>query len=436
MGRREPRARPSRTDVGTAGSSDIVVQWWEVAVRGQVGGWDRVHRAGLCVGAAVLVTLAGCSSTAGHPHAGTATGKQPALEVTKPEAAAVTISHVTGQPISPTTPIVVSVAHGTLGTVSVTSPRGKQVTGTMSADKKSWTTSEPLGYASTYQVSADAVGANGKTVHQTGAVHTLSPKAQAYPSLIPPPSLKDVGVGQPIVIRFDHAIGDKAAAEKALQVTSSPPQPGGWYWMSNKEVHYRPQHYWQPGSTVTLKVGIYGVDLGDGVYGQTDRTISFHVHDSWIAQADGKTEQMRILHNGALVKTMPISLGSPKYPSHTGPHVISFKAEKYIMDSSTYGVDKGEPGYYRETVLWDERISNDGEFVHAAPWSTGQQGSSNVSHGCVNLSVANAIWFYQHFGLGDVVEITNSGGKKLPVWDTYGDWEPTWSEWAAGSALQ
>lgn len=406
-------------------------------MRGDFVGGSRKGRgrwAAVGVGAVMMIGLASCSSASADGHIGPV-AKQPTLQKKVKPAAAVAIAPAGSSPISPTTPIVVSVAHGTLGAVTVLSPHGKDVAGTMSEDKKSWTTSEPLGYNSTYQVSADAVGENGKPVHQTGAVHTLAPKAQVYPSLIPPPSVKNVGVGQPIVVRFDHAITNKAAAEKALHVTSVPAQPGSWYWMSSKEAHFRPEHYWQPGTNVTLKVGIYGVDLGDGVYGQTDRTLSFHVHDSWIAKADGATHQMQILHNGAVVKTMPISLGSPKYPSHTGAHVISFKAEKYVMDSSTYGVNKGDPGYYRETVLWDERISNDGEFVHAAPWSTGQQGSSNVSHGCVNLSVDNAIWFYQHFGLGDVVEIVNSGGKQLPVWDTYGDWIPSWSQWQAGSAL-
>jgi lipoprotein-anchoring transpeptidase ErfK/SrfK len=145
---------------------------------------------------------------------------------------------------------------------------------------------------------------------------------------------------------------------------------------------------------------------------------------------------MQIFHNGSLANTMPISLGSPGHPSHTGPHVISDKQPSIIMDSCTYGVCQGQPGYYKEKVDLDERISNDGEFVHAAPWSVGQQGDSNVSHGCVNLSPANAQWFFDHFGVGDVVEITNSGGPPLPVYDTYGDWELDWSKWQAGSALQ
>jgi lipoprotein-anchoring transpeptidase ErfK/SrfK len=157
------------------------------------------------------------------------------------------------------------------------------------------------------------------------------------------------------------------------------------------------------------------------------------IHDSWVAKADGASKTMQIFHNGTLAKTMAISLGSPDHPSHSGPHVISDKQPSVIMDSCTYGVCEGDPGYYKEKVDLDLRISNDGEFVHSAPWSVGQQGSSNVSHGCVNLSPANAQWFYAHFNIGDVVEITNSGGPKLPVWDTYGDWTVPWPQWQAGT---
>jgi lipoprotein-anchoring transpeptidase ErfK/SrfK len=143
---------------------------------------------------------------------------------------------------------------------------------------------------------------------------------------------------------------------------------------------------------------------------------------------------MQIFQNGKLVNTLPISLGSPGYPSHIGPHVISDKQPSVIMDSCTYGVCEGQPGYYKEKVDLDERISDDGEFVHSAPWSVGSQGGANVSHGCVNLSPANARWFFDHFGIGDVVEIANSGGPQLPLSDTYGDWELSWAQWLKGSA--
>src|SRR5205085_11732028 len=141
-----------------------------------------------------------------------------------------------------------------------------------------------------------------------------------------------------------------------------------------------------------------------------DRSLDFSIHDSWIAKADGNTEQMQIFHNGQQVNAMPISMGKDSTPTHIGPHVISDKQQQVIMDSCTYGVCPPDPNAYREPELWDERISEDGEFVHENPASVNSQGHTNVSHGCINLDTANAMWFFQNFGLGDVVEVRNSPG--------------------------
>jgi lipoprotein-anchoring transpeptidase ErfK/SrfK len=340
------------------------------------------------------------------------------------------------QNVNPVGPLVVHIAQGAATKVTVANKAsGAVVAGTLAADGATWSSTQPLAYAAQYTVGVDAKGTDGAASHQDVAVTTITPAAQAFPSFIPPPAQTTVGVGQPIVVKFNHAVHDRVATQRALSVTATPAQPGGWYWLSDTEVHYRPQTYWTAGSTITLKANVYGVDLGGGVYGETDRTETIHVHDAMVAKADGAAEQMQIYDNGALVKTMPISLGSPGFPSHIGPHVISDKQPSVIMDSCTYGVCQGQPGYYKEKVDLDERISDDGEFVHSAPWSVGSQGGANVSHGCVNLSPANAQWFFDHFGIGDVVEVTNSGGKQLPLDDTYGDWELTWAQWQKGSAV-
>jgi lipoprotein-anchoring transpeptidase ErfK/SrfK len=380
------------------------------------------------------VLLAGaCSSTdspsvppgSGSPGSPSAAGPAVKVDVTP-----------AGDNVSPVNPIVVKATGGTLGSVTVTnSAKGTKVKGSYSDDKTTWTSGEPLAYGATYAVVADAVTGDGKKAEQNASVKTLTPKATAFPSFIPAPSITEVGVGQPIVVKFDKDIADKAAAEKALTVTATPSQPGGWYWLSKREVHYRPKDYWQAGTTIKVHAAVYGVDLGGGTYGETDRDLNLKVHDAWVAKADGNTEQMQIFQNGNVVKTMPISMGKDATPTHLGAHVISDKQRDYTMDSCTYGVCSG-PQAYRSVEHYAERISNDGEFVHENPNSVGAQGSTNVSHGCINLNAANASWFFDHFGLGDVVEVTNSGGPALPVWDTYGDWGVTWANWQAGSAVK
>jgi lipoprotein-anchoring transpeptidase ErfK/SrfK len=340
--------------------------------------------------------------------------------------------------VNPTTPIVVSVTGGKLTTVTVTNAaKGSTVKGALAADGSSWTSSEKLGYGSTYDVVADALGTDGKQVEQKGSVKTLSPAAQAYPALTPAPPAAGTtfGVGQIIGVSFDQKITDRAAVEKALTVTTNPPQQGAWHWIDNKTLHYRPPTYWQAGTTIKLDAKLYGVNLGSGVYGKADRSVTYQIHDSWVAKADGQTEQMQIVHNGAVVSTMPISLGKDATPTHAGPHVISDKQQQVVMDSCSYGLCPPAPGAYKSTEYWAERISNDGEFVHENPNTVGQQGNSNVSHGCINLSPENAQAFFGQFGLGDVVEVANSTGPILPIYDTYGDWELNWADWQAGSAL-
>lgn len=390
----------------------------------------------------VALTVSACSSGGSVPNVSGAIGGGQAPSSEAPAAVQLSITPAADtKDISPITPIVVKASQGKLTDVTVTNTaKDKPVSGSFSADKTTWTTSEPLGYGSTYSIDAKGVDDAGKTAEKHSEITTLNPSKQANPNLIPAPSQvaqTGVGVGQPIVFQFTQPVAEKnrAEVEKQLSVKSDPPQEGSWYWIDSKNVHYRPKEYWQPGTTLTVSAKVYGVDFGNGVYGAEDRTETYHVHDSWIAKADGNTEQMQIFHNGQMVKSMPISLGKDSTPTHIGPHVISFKAQDYTMDSCTYGVCQGDPNWYRAEEHWTERISNDGEFVHENPNSVGAQGNSNVSHGCINLNEENATWFFNNFGLGDVVEVTNSGGPALPVYDLYGDWSLSWSQWQQGSAL-
>src|ERR1700741_3064593 len=95
----------------------------------------------------------------------------------------------------------------------------------------------------------------------------------------------------------------------------------------------------------------------------------------------------------------------------------------YTMDSSTYGVPADAPEGYRTTVEVASRVSNSGIFYHSAPWSIGDQGQRNVSHGCINMSTENAAWLQSISNKGDVFVVRRSGGAKLESWDGLGDWQ-------------
>jgi hypothetical protein len=72
--------------------------------------------------------------------------------------------------------------------------------------------------------------------------------------------------------------------------------------------------------------------------------------------------------------------------------------------------------------------------VHSAPWSVGAQGHTNTSHGCLNVSPSNAVWFYDHIKRGDIVEIINTVGPTLSGIEGLGDWNIPWLQWKAGNA--
>jgi lipoprotein-anchoring transpeptidase ErfK/SrfK len=236
-----------------------------------------------------------------------------------------------------------------------------------------------------------------------------------------------VGVGLPIIIRFTYSVPNsmRKAVQDAIQIKTSQPVEGAWKWWSSDELHFRTKDYWQPGTKIQVKAAIGGVDMGDGRYGKRDRTASMTVGPKINMEVDNKTHKAKVYKDGQLLKTLPASLGKRSTPSSSGFMLVQEKRYHVVMDSCTYGVCKGEPGYYREDVYWDVRYTDGGEFVHAAPWSVDSQGNSNVSHGCVNLSTSNAKWFYNLAKPGDIVHIVNTAAKVKPG-DGWTDWELSW----------
>jgi lipoprotein-anchoring transpeptidase ErfK/SrfK len=95
-----------------------------------------------------------------------------------------------------------------------------------------------------------------------------------------------------------------------------------------------------------------------------------------------------------------------------------------------------QPGnQYDEQVPWSVRITNSGEFIHAASWNGGNIGQRSTSHGCTNLNEADAHKFFDFAQVGDVAIYTNTGGPTMPSWDGYGDWNLDWGTWQSGGLV-
>ena len=321
---------------------------------------------------------------------------------------------------------------GRLRAVRVTAAGGKRLEGELAEDGRSWVSSGALAPATRYRVVAEAVDDAGTPTRRQSSFTTLAPRAELRAAIMPLDG-ETVGVGLPIGVWFSEPVTDRAAVERRLEVSSSKPVTGAWHWFADNEAHYRPKAYWPSGSKVTLRARLAGTDAGRGVWGVADRTIRFTIGERRVSVVDVRTHRMKVTSGGRTLRVLPVSTGRERYPTTNGVHFVLEKNPVKVMDSSTVGIPRNGPGGYYQRVAWSVRISNSGEFVHAAPWSTGSQGSANVSHGCVNLSTANAAWFFRLTRRGDVVEVR--GSPKRPG-NSFGvaDWNMSWSKWLAGSA--
>ncbi|MEU4162302.1 Ig-like domain-containing protein [Actinoplanes sp. NPDC026670] len=389
------------------------------------------------LGVAAVATAAGCTASGSKSADGSTAWVEPVAESEQTAVPArVAMTPVSGtKDVSPANPIVVTAEEGTLKSVTVTSGKTK-VAGAIQADG-TWKSDDELDYGKSYKVVATAADSKGVDSEHTSTFSTVKPANTAKITFQANgmAALKDgktYGVGQPVIVAFSRAV-NKTAAEKAIEIETSPAVEGKFYWRDDKTVHWRPKKYWTAGTTVKVKVNVFGVKLGKTVYGAKNASASFKIGRSLIAVSDNRTHMTKVYIDGKLVRSMKSSLGKGGYTTGSngekinywttgGPHVVLSKERVHSMSSASYGVtDPNDPNFYApEDIQYCTRISYSGEFLHAAPWN-GSLGRANLSHGCINLSTADAKWVYENFMLGDIVDVTNSP-RDLQVWNGIGDW--------------
>jgi len=335
--------------------------------------------------------------------------------------------------VRPDFPVNVTVAEGKLSSVVLADGKQREVEGSISADGTSWTATGGLRLNASYSLRATAVNTEGVSATASSDFRTVKPKARLTTS-ISPLTGSTVGVGMPIVVRLSEPAAERAEVERNLTVTSSKPVEGSWSWVSDEELHYRPRDYWPANTKVTLNVRLQDVDAGKGVWGDEERTIRFRTGASMVSVVDVRKLRLTVYRNGRVARTIPVSTGKAGFLTRNGIKVISEKHVLKIMDASTIGISKSDPEYYRLEVPYALRVTNSGEFVHAAPWSVASQGRTRVSHGCVGMSTANAIWLYNQANVGDIVQVVGSP-RHLEPGNGWTDWNVSWSDWLEGSAL-
>lgn len=326
--------------------------------------------------------------------------------------------------------------------VTLTDGGGNAITGAMRPDGSSWLPDRQLAYGTRYTATVTATKSDGTSAQASTTFTTMGEPSRTARVQSFNGDNVTYGVGMPIIISFDVNVPEsaRAALERRLFVTSNPPQEGSWHWISSyyhdagSQVRYRPKEYWQPGTRVQARIALGGMPWGyEGIYGRNDLTLDFMIGDSQILTIDDATKRMTVTVNGQPVdREIKVSLGRPNPPemrSSSGHMLIMTREHPRVFDTT----DRASGGY-RTEVQYAEQLTTSGEFIHDAPWSVNQQGQTNVSHGCLNVSPENGEWLYDFVRVGDPVIVTGTG-KPLVWGDGFTDWDVSYEEYRKGSAL-
>ncbi|MCV7315347.1 L,D-transpeptidase family protein [Mycolicibacillus parakoreensis] len=398
---------------------------------------------------AVVAALGGAALWTGTRGGGEPAGQVPAAP-TAP-APVVTVSPADGAvDVGPAEAVRVRVSPGELTGVSLVSGADEPIAGALSADRRSWRSEAPLDYGRRYTLAVVSRDADGTAHRQTSTFTTVTPAEQTRVTFTATSGTPLVdgagyGVGTVIVARFDEPVADRVAAEQLLTVRSDPPVEGSWYWLDDRRAHWRPPDYHRPGTRLVATASLFGRHLGDGLYGERDSRVAIRIGDARVSIADDATKQIEVYENGELVRTIATSMGmggsqtvdgqTISFWTQPGVYTVMDKSPSVVMDSSSYGLPVDAPLGYKQTVHNAVRLTASGIYVHQLDSTVWAQGSTNVSHGCLNVNAGNAAWFYDFAQPGDVFEVRNTGGEPLPVWQN-GDWGLPWPQWLAGSALR
>ncbi|MEU4270862.1 Ig-like domain-containing protein [Streptomyces sp. NPDC026092] len=393
---------------------------------------NRIRPRALLTATAGVLAVAALSSCSGGAAAAGGEGGSGGGKEVPPMRISV---NLTGESAKAGEPVTVTLAEGKLREVTVTDSKGARLDGKVAADGKTWTSARNATPGTAYAVEArDGAGATAKAAFTTAAPEKVNKLTLA------PGKNTTVGIAQPLSIVFDHPVKNKADVEKHLKVTTSNNTEGSWGWMqdwSGKDrVDWRPKEYWKAGTKVTLDASLSGIDSGTaGGWFVRDYTTTFSIGKNQLVKVDLDNHRLTLLRDGVTVKDVPMSAGTPggEKASWRGKTVLMSKEGTINMRSETVGLGDA----YDKMVDYSMRLTWSGMYAHAAPWNAAYFGNANKSSGCIGMSDADAKSVYDTVQVGDPFEVTGSDAKGTQALNNgYGEWNLSWSDWQAKSALR
>ncbi len=373
---------------------------------------------------AAPLALVGCTAD-GKP------GERPAQGRAAPPELTVTPSDRTrGVPVS--AEVGTAVKGGKVTSVRLTDDKGAEVRAEPREDGSGWVPAAPLKPERTYTAEVTATGDSGATTTRKTTFTTMpkSTKPQITSTLYFADK-RTYGTAMPVTVAFDPPIPEEArsAVQRRLFVKTDPPQPGVWSWVSDgSQVYYRAPDFWRPGTTISVRAGLEGLPIGKEHVGDSDRRATSKIGRQVSLEIDNATKQMSVHRDGKLLRRIPVSLGKPSTPTSSGKMVIMEKHQFTTFDT------RGSADPYVVDVEDAQRLTWGGEFIHGAPWSEGDQGNTNVSHGCTNVSATAADWLMNVTQVGDLVTVKGTE-VELTEGNGWTAWNVSWDRYVKGSAL-
>lgn len=337
--------------------------------------------------------------------------------------------------VNPGMEVTALITNGTVKSAALTeTASGKAVKGEDVVSGKKWINREPLKFETAYNFTVTAEDAGGATTTKTVNFTTV-PLSHEADAVLYPAADSTVGVAQPLQFVFSEPVVNKEAVEKAITISNSKvAHKGAFRWYSDTMLRYRSAEYWPAHSTITVDMQLFGMDLGNGMIGNFDKTYNINVADKIVMEADAGAHNVKIYVNDVLAQDLPATLGDADFPSASGYMVLTNDKQRYAtFKASTIGLKPGDPGDYGSVdVEYATRLSYSGIFIHqATPSAMPFIGAANLSHGCIGLSPAGAGWVYNNMRSGDIVHTVNTPNETIAPTDGFGDWNIPFEQYAA-----